>query len=463
MAIAAYDLGVNHFLQARLLATSEDGSGGGDRLDILDGAADGPSEGPSVARALRLSVASFLASVGAEPLFAPAWCGLGCALADASPVLAQHCLCRSLQLDRASHLSWANLSMLYVEHGADGAEEALDALTQVADSPLCWIGRGLLMESKSADFESAADAYRSALQVSQHPEALLGLSMTCRKRTLARDETGADDADENAYITSMEYNARLECNNSVRMYLSTGSKNMGTSLRNELLALEEEIVRGMEPALLSGSVQTVQQQLAFFENVRRENEDETQSSETKQAFDTVKECLAIISGAESQEIQEAEATTNTDASNAVSMEEPDDTGAADEDKETDEGDAEKKDSTDPVLLLRRAEDMAKEGTDQYARARDTAVRAYDAFHRRLLDTAAVSSAEEGADGYQKPAVPVPVDAAHISRASALVHWLSGCSERGGGGDGTAPVRASLRLQVALMMDPGNPLAVAGLV
>ena len=55
-----------------------------------------------------------------------------------------------------------------------------------------WIGRVLLFEKTSREwkrqdvvrgscFAKAADAYRAALQISQHPAALLELSLTCRR------------------------------------------------------------------------------------------------------------------------------------------------------------------------------------------------------------------------------------------------------------------------------------------
>ena len=71
----------------------------------------------------------------------------------------------------------------------DAAGEAFDCLTQIADTPLMWIGRGLAHEVLAGSEESlvdqdihlmnAADAYRAALQVNQNTAALLGLRCAC--------------------------------------------------------------------------------------------------------------------------------------------------------------------------------------------------------------------------------------------------------------------------------------------
>ena len=91
--------------------------------------------------------------------------------------------------------TWSNYALNCLEFDATiSCIEALDALTQVADSPMMWIGRALLLESKGRKasdkskliaMEKAADAYRAALQVAREPSALLGLAMTCRHRLTA--------------------------------------------------------------------------------------------------------------------------------------------------------------------------------------------------------------------------------------------------------------------------------------
>lgn len=119
--------------------------------------------------------------------------------------------------------------------------ESLDALTQVADSPLMWIGRALLLESNGTEksWKRAADAYRTALQVSQSPAALLGLSMTCRKDPI-------EDVDEQYtnYILSAKGILKVEFNNAIETYLGHKSGyDTGASILGAIAKLEEQSIR----------------------------------------------------------------------------------------------------------------------------------------------------------------------------------------------------------------------------
>lgn len=137
----------------------------------------------------------FRRAIESNPISPPAWCGLGCAVAKRDPLLSQHAFCRSIELDKLFPDSYANLSFLCTAHQAfDASETVSDALTEVADTPMMWMNRALIIENRIAlnrsDISSkiqAADAYRASLQVTRHPIAMLGLAMSCR---ITKDDAG---------------------------------------------------------------------------------------------------------------------------------------------------------------------------------------------------------------------------------------------------------------------------------
>ena len=151
------DMGTNLLLRAQLLPTSDE--------ELLQQASE------AFQRALDIS-----------PLFAPAWCGFGCSIAKNDPLLAQHAFGRSIELDPQFPDSYSNLSLLLTQyHCLDASTQVLDALTQVADTPLNWINRALILEQQQPtlqNLQQAADAYKAALQVEQHPTAMLALALT---------------------------------------------------------------------------------------------------------------------------------------------------------------------------------------------------------------------------------------------------------------------------------------------
>jgi hypothetical protein len=174
-------------LQGQILSSAFGESQGGtpelSPADVIENVAE-------IKEAYERATKVFKKAIDASPLYGPAWCGLGCAVSATDPLLAQHAFCTSLQLDKTLPDSWSNLAFLLAGNRAYGASaEMLDALTQVADSPLMWICRAILLENEAdgcssdlseAKVSRAADAYRAALQVVKHPTALLGLSLTCR-------------------------------------------------------------------------------------------------------------------------------------------------------------------------------------------------------------------------------------------------------------------------------------------
>ena len=50
---------------------------------------------------IKRSIENFLAAIDSETTFAPAWNGLGVAISSFDPILAQHCFCLSLQLNKS--------------------------------------------------------------------------------------------------------------------------------------------------------------------------------------------------------------------------------------------------------------------------------------------------------------------------------------------------------------------------
>lgn len=191
IAAASFDLGTNLLCQAQILAASlGEGTGGNTQTSMLEMR----EKCKGVEYRIDESIKHFRAAIESEELFAPAWCGVGSALCYKDILLAQHCFCRAVQIDKTIADGWSSLGLIYADlNAASPASETLDALTQVADSPFMWIGRALLLEHDEAgnvqeqesNLSRASDAYRAALQVANHPEALLGLSVTARRLGLS--------------------------------------------------------------------------------------------------------------------------------------------------------------------------------------------------------------------------------------------------------------------------------------
>jgi hypothetical protein len=110
--------------------------------------------------------------------------------------------------------AYANVGFLYTSQQAfRPSESVMNALTQVADTPMMWMNRAYMLERGAAthlehdnsqaerDIAQAADAYRAALQVMKHPDAQLGLAMTGRMIT-------ADDAGKDEKSRSIVYRSR---------------------------------------------------------------------------------------------------------------------------------------------------------------------------------------------------------------------------------------------------------------
>ena len=231
------DIGINILLRARILGEMLHEGSGLESSTILHIAKE-----ENIGNLLDLAIGYFMKSIETNQSSPLAWCGLGCSLVSTDPLLAQHAFVRALELDKASEDAWANMSLLHLNYGKIvSSEEAVDALTQVADTPLMWISRGLLLEKAASkvtagDSDSfiykAADAYRASLQISRHHAALLGLSLTCRR--LGCDEGRDDYAQEARAISFKESDANL------KMFLHTsGETNIGAKAFSGIMDFEK--------------------------------------------------------------------------------------------------------------------------------------------------------------------------------------------------------------------------------
>lgn len=245
VAAAAVDLGTNLLSQANvvLLAPGKDG-----------GKTDGNSSSTSVMKSSRLrglitrSVNAYLCAIDSYPRDSAAWCGLGCALITVDPILSQHAFSRGVQLDPSLAASWSNLSLLYASHDKEKSSEVLDQITQVEDTPLAWIGRGFLLEKTAMEWTDdevvreacllkAADAFRSALQIQQHPAALLGLSLNCRRNPRSKVSQNA------AYSYLVDAAAMFESRMSLVVHQNMNPGIIGASYVSNLTQIEEGLTR----------------------------------------------------------------------------------------------------------------------------------------------------------------------------------------------------------------------------
>ena len=204
------------------------------------------------------AAAAFQTSIELNPLYAPAWCGLGCAVVAKDPLLAQHAFCRCLQLEQLFPDAYSNLGFLYTSFSAYTASEgSMNALTQIADTPMMWMNRAMVLERDAAshfenqrpemaerDIVQAADAYRAALQVMKHPDAQLGLSVTGRMVDSKNEKSMAME-----YLTQRKDSTSLmkefmgsSCRMKVAASVIYGAMSMEQALEMEHVGWSEELV-----------------------------------------------------------------------------------------------------------------------------------------------------------------------------------------------------------------------------
>lgn len=245
MAAAATDLGCNLLAQARIISLALGDGSGGETTTV----SDLKDQHGHLRKIIEESIKSFMFAIESNPVDASAWCGLGCAIVAIDPLKAQHSFARALQLDKGIAEAWANMGVMFTCYDFRSiGSEILDALTQVEDTPLMWICRGLLFESsaniwqkqgsaREANLSKAADAYRAALQIYQHPTALLGLSLTCR-----RNDIGLMSVKDEIYSALACEASMDECLLSLSIYQSiAGDANLFAGHINLFMQLEKAL------------------------------------------------------------------------------------------------------------------------------------------------------------------------------------------------------------------------------
>jgi tetratricopeptide (TPR) repeat protein len=253
--IALNDLAINLFLRARLRSEYlHEGSGIGPSTSRIDVSNDEECQ-----KLLDLSMKYFISAIELDPLLPMSWCGLGTALVSKDPILAQHAFCRALQLDKSTEDAWANLSLLFFDHNnIVPSEEAVDSLTQVADSAIMWIVRGLLLEKQfkvnqdtESVFSKASDAYRASLQISRHQAAYLGLSLTSRRLDVIGNIVSGDYVMEANKIATKESHANLQ------MFLNSSSGcNLGALTLDGIMTCEKSLTLQGHDNFLSEQAKT---------------------------------------------------------------------------------------------------------------------------------------------------------------------------------------------------------------
>jgi tetratricopeptide (TPR) repeat protein len=175
------DIALNILLQAQLMSSIQIDSDNSSRSQDVITRYDRASE-------------AFRQAIEYNPIHAASWCGLGCSVLKKDPLLAQHAFSRCVQIESMSPDAYANVGFMYTSKLAINASRStMEALTQVADTPMMWMNCAFILEREAErslvegekykpndSISQAADAYRASLQVMRHPEAQLGLSLTGR-------------------------------------------------------------------------------------------------------------------------------------------------------------------------------------------------------------------------------------------------------------------------------------------
>jgi len=199
------DVGINQLLRAHhnALYSSSTLDTGSKVVDLFEAAAS-----------------NFRLALESSPLHQQGWCGLGCAVASRDPILAQHAFCRVIELDPQHVDAFCNLAFLFTNNGAFKAgAKASDAVTQIADTPMMWINRALILERLKGP--SVSDAFRASIQAGKKPEAMLGLALSRRSEDIFDSfafatEYAATTSTEDLYavllsgLTGIEYGVQMD-------------------------------------------------------------------------------------------------------------------------------------------------------------------------------------------------------------------------------------------------------------
>jgi tetratricopeptide (TPR) repeat protein len=186
----------------------------------------------------------FRRAIQRSPTLARAWCGLGCAVFQSDPLLAQHALLRSIELDKLSPDPYVNLCFLYTSHKKfDLSAYVSDSLTEVADTPYMWINRALILELSTPsivlddlhaydNIRQSSDAYRASLQVVRHPAAMVGLAMTCRMPKHDKDPECSAQFESISYLA--EYLGMNPADTPAKAFYGVSNIERGIQMRGSL-------------------------------------------------------------------------------------------------------------------------------------------------------------------------------------------------------------------------------------
>jgi tetratricopeptide (TPR) repeat protein len=469
IAAAAIDLATNILFQARvLLSTLGESSGRG-----------GGSNSFSVNDLIARSVNAYLFAVDICPHEASAWCGLGCALIAVDPTMSQHAFCRALQIDSSLADSWSNVGLMYASHDAEKCSEILDHLAQVDDTPLMWIGRGLLFEKASREwkrqdvargacFTKAADAYRAALQVSQHPAALLGLSLTCRK--------AIDKSNDLVYTDLANKATKFESRVSMVIHQNiTGEGNVGACYVSGLTQIEEGLNAhknkdyAKSEALITEAKKSLNDVLIRSEDV---------GASLRHEDPTLVQCEIDLSVNVSSRPQKTEEFPCDMINRALNFELAPSSLNSIIDRDSNNG---IRDARNGVLLnpdsgeawLIFAHLLVQEATVEcrctrsLTSAKIAAERAFELLHERVVYAKLTAPQRQDHQGLsieysETNALLSLPPATLLSQSIALLSWLGENETQESGGNPHIADRTFSSLQEALMLDPLNSLAAAKL-
>mmetsp|Transcript_4491 Transcript_4491/g.10140 ORF Transcript_4491/g.10140 Transcript_4491/m.10140 type:complete len:1850 (-) Transcript_4491:1250-6799(-) len=484
MAAAATDLGTNLLSQARVVSMAlGEGSGGGTQTASSELAMQSSQLKDLITR----SVNAYLCAIDYSPHEASAWCGLGCALIAVDPLFSQHAFCRALQIDASLADSWSNIGLLYAKSDTEKCSEVLDYLTQVEDTPLMWIGRGFLLEKTSrawkdqdlareACLTKAADAYRAALQIKQHPAALLGLSLTCR-----RADPRLKESNDLVYSDLVDHASKIESRVSMVIHQNmTGEGNIGASYVSGLTLIEEGLNRlnnfdGSKSALIMEAKKAKEALNARMISKNEESSMQRSESEVAQCEMDLSVSMALHEE-KTEEFPYDSIESVTDQAPTVSSSRCLDETSQSRNSCNILDEARNNVFLNPesgeawlIFASQLAQELPSEINDitMLSSAKIAAKKAYDLLHDRVVHATLLSPKRQTLQGKSIEFSDVSVvsslpPASLLSQSMSLVSWLEEAEALKNGDNLPVPERTFASLQEAFLLDPLNPIAAASL-
>ena len=488
IAAAATDLGTNLLSQARVVSMAlGEGSGGGTSTSSSDLVMQSSQLKDLITR----SINAYMSAVDSSPHEAPAWCGLGCALIGVDPIMSQHAFGRALQIDPSLADSWSNIGLLYTNHDTEKCSEILDYLTQVDDTPLMWIGRGFLLEktarawadqvvdqdvASEACLTKAADAYRAALQITQHPAALLGLSLTCR-----RADPRLKESNNLVYSELADHASKLESRVSIDIHqVLTSGGNIGANYLSNLTQIEEGLNRlNSDDGAESAGLLINDSKCALDESTKRLHSNGGIGSQ--QGGSQLAQCeidLSVSTLLQMKETEEFSYDMIKSASSQASI-----ASSSECNNHTDKSCSSLDDTRNNVFMNpesgeawlmfanKLAEQLSSKRSDStgLSSAKVASKRAYDLLHQRVISASLLTRRQasngksiEFSDGSVVSSIP---PASLVSQSMALVSWLnelekSKKDEEENNTPSDNQIVASF--QESLLLDPTNLMAASSL-